>query len=101
VRLAGVRDGRGDRAILSLGGALLEARLLAPSDASFAVEAVQIPLPQRPSPGIRRLEVTLQGVTSVRIAVLFTPLGGGVPAGPAGAATPAAAPAPVALDRWT
>ena len=98
VRLAGERDGRGDRAILSLGGALLEARLLAPSGASFAVEAVQIPLPQRPSPGIRRLEVTLQDVTSAHVAVLFTPLGGAAAAPPA---TPAAPPAPVALDRWT
>ena len=98
VRLAGERDGRGDRAILALGGALLEARLLSPAGARFAVEAVQIPLPQRPSPGIRRLEVTLQDVTSVRLAVLFTPLSGGAIAAPP---APGAAPALIPLDRWT
>jgi hypothetical protein len=97
VRLASERDGRGDRAILSLGGALLEARLLAPAEGRFAVETVQIPLPQRPSPGVRRLEVSLEEATSTRLAVLLTPLTGVVAPS---TATPTALPAVVPLDRW-
>jgi hypothetical protein len=97
VRLASAPGERGDRAILSLGGALLEARLLAPAGARFAVEAVQIPLPQRPSPGVQRLEVSLERVTSARLAVLLSPVSG-VPA--SATATPAALPPVVPLDRW-
>jgi hypothetical protein len=88
----------GDRAVLAQGGAALEARLLAPGGARFAVEPVQVPAPQRPAPGVRRLVVRLPDkVTGVRLAVLLTPLGGG-----AGAAPPRAGPPPVVpLERWT
>jgi hypothetical protein len=97
VRLASAPGERGDRAILTLGGAVLEARLLAPAGARFAVESVQIPLPQRPAPGVQRLEVSLEGVSSTRLAVLLTPVTG-TPA--SATATPAAPPPVVALDRW-
>jgi hypothetical protein len=97
VRIVGEGGGRGDRAVLSLGGAMLEVRLLAPATARFAVGSAQVTLPQRPAPNVHVLEAQLDGVTSTRLAVLFTPLS-------AGAATPAPALAPApaltALERW-
>jgi hypothetical protein len=64
---------QGDRALLSQGGATLEARLLAPAGAGFTVEEVEIPPPQQPAPDLRRLQVRLPEVTSAQLAVLFTP----------------------------
>jgi hypothetical protein len=103
------------RALLTQGGATLEARILAPADATFAVEDLVISPPQQSAPGVRRLLVRLPGVTSARIAVLLTPRGRGAPTSVPGAtgtpgatATAAAAsivdntplPDVVPLDRW-
>jgi hypothetical protein len=64
---------QGDQALLSQGGAVLEARLLSPPGATFLVEDVEIAPPQQPAPDTRRLLVRLPEVTSVQIAILFTP----------------------------
>jgi hypothetical protein len=64
---------QGDRALLTQGGAVLEARLLSPAGATFTLEDVEIPPPQQPSSDVRRLLVRLPGTTSAQIAVLFTP----------------------------
>jgi hypothetical protein len=64
---------QGDRALLTQGGAVLEARLLAPAGATFAVEDVDIPPPQQPASDVRRLLVRLTETTSAQLAVLFTP----------------------------
>jgi hypothetical protein len=66
-------DVQADRAVLTLGGAVLEARLLAPPGATFTVEEVQVPPPQQPAPDLRRLLVQLPGVSQAQISVLFTP----------------------------
>lgn len=80
----------GDTATLAQGGATLQARLLAPEGARFAVEEVAIPAPQRPAPGVRKLLVRLSGpVASARIAVLLVP--GTASAEPVGVAP---------LDQW-
>jgi hypothetical protein len=63
----------GNRALLSQGGAVLEARLMSPPGATFTVEDVEIAPPQQPAPDTRRLLVRLPEVTTVQIAVLFTP----------------------------
>lgn len=62
-----------DRATLTLGGAVLEARLLAPEGATFDVEDVQMTPPQQPAPETRRLLVRVPQASKVQIAVLFTP----------------------------
>jgi hypothetical protein len=72
----------GDRAILSQGAAALEARLLAPAGASFAVEDVQIAPPQQPASNLRRLLVRLPDVTTAQLAILFTPRRGVAGAAP-------------------
>jgi hypothetical protein len=77
----------GGRALLKQGAVTLEARLLAPAGATFTVEDVDIPPPQQPASGLQRLLVRLPDVTSVQLAVLFTPLRG---TGGDGSATPAA-----------
>ncbi|HZO27700.1 MAG TPA: heparinase II/III family protein [Chloroflexota bacterium] len=64
---------QGDRALLTQGGAVLEARLLSPAGATFTLEEVEIPPPQQPASDVRRLLVRLPGTTSAQIAVLFTP----------------------------
>jgi len=64
---------QGDRALLTQGGAVLEARLLSPAGAAFTVEDVEIPPPQQPASDVRRLLVRLPETTSAQIAVLFTP----------------------------
>ena len=67
--------GRGDQATFTQGGARLEARLLSPAGARFAVEPVTIPPPQRPAPGVHKLTVRLPDkTTSTRLAVLFAPV---------------------------
>jgi hypothetical protein len=80
-------DIQGDRALLSQGGVTLEARLLSPPGATFTVEDVEIPPPQQPAPGLHRLLVRLPDVTSVQLAVLFTPSRGSSSGAP-GAGTP-------------
>lgn len=77
----------GDRALLAQGGAVLEARVLSPEGASFTVQDVEIPPPQQPAAGLHRLQVQLPAVTSVQLAVLFTPRRGLSSAIP-GTATP-------------
>jgi len=62
-----------ERAVLTLGGGVLEAQLLAPEGAVFEVEDVQIAPPQQPSPELRRLLVRLPQVSQAQVAVLFTP----------------------------
>lgn len=68
------------RAVLTQGGATLDAQILAPADATFAVEDLVIAPPQQSAPGVRRLLVRLPQVTSARIAVLLTPRGRSAPA---------------------
>jgi hypothetical protein len=64
---------QGDRALLSQGGAVLEVRLMGPAGATFSVEDVEILPPQQPVSDLRRLLIRLPEVTSVQLAVLFTP----------------------------
>jgi hypothetical protein len=60
-------------AILNQNGRKLFARILTPSLATFAGEDVQIPPPQRPSKGIRKLSVRLpEKVQNERIVVQFS-----------------------------
>jgi hypothetical protein len=66
-------EAQGDRALLSQGGAVLEAKILSPAGATFTVEDVEIPPPQQPATDVRRLQVRLSEVASVQLAVLFTP----------------------------
>jgi hypothetical protein len=92
---------QGDRALLKQGAVTLEARLLAPAGATFTVEDVDIPPPQQPASGLRRLLVRLPDVTSVQLAVLFTPLRGssstsGATPGP-GTLTPTSTATPTAV----
>ena len=96
---ANINRERGDRAILALNGALLEARLLAPAGATFVFEPVNVPAPQRTTTGVKRLVVRLpEKVTSTRLAVLFTPVTPGSGAFAAGA-TPVP-PSVTPLDQW-
>jgi hypothetical protein len=62
-----------DRALLSQGGAVLEANILSPAGATFTIEDVEIPPPQQPATDVRRLQVRLPEAASVQLAVLFTP----------------------------
>lgn len=97
-------DVQGDRAFLSQGGVLLEARLLAPAGATFAVESVTIAPPQQPASDVRRLLVRLPGVTDAQIAVLFTPrrmaIGAARTPTAAAALEPPGLPEIVPLSRW-
>lgn len=62
-------------AILAHGTAQLEARIIAPDSAWFAVEVVAAPAPQRRIDGVRKLTVQLPPATGdVRIAVILTPV---------------------------
>ncbi len=71
----------GDRATLTLGKTTLEARLLSPKGARFAVAAASAPPPQAQQPDVRALVVRLPGQAGeVRLAVLLTPGGGEAPA---------------------
>lgn len=87
--LAQVRvDGRD--AVLTLGGEELRARVVSPEGATFTVEEVDLPKPQRPTPGLRRLRVRLPAASGdVRLVVVLRP----------GAADIAALPVR-ALDDW-
>jgi hypothetical protein len=73
-------DGR--QAVLELGKAKLSARLLAPAGARFEVRPAE-PLPSSPNPlgqrrndKVRKLTVHLSRATTVRLAILLTPLDG-------------------------
>jgi hypothetical protein len=71
----------GDRATLTLGKTTLEARLLSPAGARFAVAAASAPPPQAQQPDVRALVVRLPAQAGeVRLAVLLTPGGGDGPA---------------------
>jgi hypothetical protein len=77
-------------ATLTQEGTTVEVRLLSPSGASFSWQDVTLPSPQKPTDGIRRLDVALPSSSgSVSISVLFVP---------EGAATTAVTPRP--LDEW-
>jgi hypothetical protein len=81
---------QGARAILTLGKAKLEARLLSPEEAQFAVVSANPPAPQAQQPDVRTLVVRLpQRTRQVRLAVLLTPGG-----------ERGSAPALVPLDAW-
>ncbi len=69
-------------ATLEQAGKKLRARILAPSEARFEVRPAE-PLPSSPNPegqrrnrGIRRITIHLPGVSSLRLAVMFTPQDG-------------------------
>jgi len=64
---------QGDYATLTLGGAMLIARILAPTGAAFTVEEVAVPPPQNPITGVRKLLVRVPASASTTITVLFTP----------------------------
>jgi hypothetical protein len=75
---------------LTLGQAKLEARLLSPEGAQFAVASANPPAPQAQQPDVRTLVVRLpQRTRQVRLAVLLTP-----------GAERSSAPALVPLDAW-
>jgi hypothetical protein len=66
---------QGSRAVLSLKGQKVVARLLSPKDARFTVESAEQQPPQEKNAGVRRLMVRLpQASGDVRIAVLFSPM---------------------------
>jgi hypothetical protein len=80
----------GNRATLSQGGTTLAARILAPAGATFGVERVDLPKPQKPTDGVSKLVVHLpEPRTTTRIVVVFAP--GAADAGTANA---------VPLDDW-
>ncbi len=82
-------DLAGKRAMLSRGQARLEARLLSPEEARFAVTSAGGPPPQAQQPQVQKLVVWLPGkVSRLRLAVLLAP---------AGSASP---PALEPLDAW-
>jgi hypothetical protein len=65
----------GSRAVLSLKGRKVVARLLSPKDARFTVESAEQEPPQEKNAGVRRLMVRLpQASGDVRISVLFSPM---------------------------
>jgi hypothetical protein len=75
-------EGDGTRATLERGSRKLEARILAPAGARFLSLPAE-PLPGSPKPAkqagndrYRRLTIHLPQVTTLRLAVLFTPLAG-------------------------
>jgi hypothetical protein len=64
----------GPRATLRQFGQRMNVEILGPSGAMFAVETPQLGPGERPMPGVKRLVVRLPDkVTTMRIAVLFTP----------------------------
>ena len=66
----------GRAVVLALGKTWLKAEVVSPAGAVFKVTDVNIPLPQRSSPDLRKLSVVLPGKTSKdRIAIRFTPAG--------------------------
>ncbi len=69
-------DIEGDsRAVLSLKGQKLVARLLSPKDARFTVESAEQQPPQKRNEGVRRLMMRLpQADGEIRVVVLFSPL---------------------------
>ena len=73
-------DGR--KAVLTLGGKQLEARILAPASARFEVRPAE-PLPTSPNPagqksndGIRKLAIHLPNTKTLRLTVVFVPRDG-------------------------
>ena len=65
---------QGNRAILKQKDETLQIRVLAPANAKFTSEAVEIPPPQRPARGVNKLTVRLAAAnTPLRLAVLFVP----------------------------
>jgi hypothetical protein len=90
---AQIRFEREGRAILSLDGRTLEARVLSPEGAGFAVESAERASPERTNRGVRRLALDLPGAEGpMRIAVLLVPVGEGVGA----VGSPVVEP----LDEW-
>ena len=65
----------GNRATLTLGGKVLEARILSPAGARFEVVDDNPLPPEAQSPGVKNLRIRLGDFKSGRIAVLFTPAG--------------------------
>ena len=64
----------GARAVLTINGKQLLARLMSPAGASFTVESAEQKPPQKENKGVRRLMVRLpQASGQVRIAVVFQP----------------------------
>jgi hypothetical protein len=64
----------GTRARLSQGGRTIEARLLSPAGAAFAVETPDVNPPQTPLDGVVKLVVRVRKPSMpIRVAVLFTP----------------------------
>ena len=62
-------------ATLTRGNAVMEARIISPADAWFAIEVVAAPSPQKRIDGVRKLTVQIpQAPPDTRIAVLLTPL---------------------------
>jgi hypothetical protein len=62
-------------ATLARGNAVMEARIISPADAWFAIEVVAAPSPQKRIDGVRKLTVQIpQAPPETRIAVLLTPL---------------------------
>ncbi len=58
---------------LTLGGQVMNARILSPANARFEVESVKIPPPQNPAPNVRNLVIRLPVNGPMTIAVQFTP----------------------------
>jgi len=62
----------GQAVMLDKGGQRIVARLLAPEDGRWEVEAVQVPPPQAPASHVRKLTITTpQSASQVRFAVVF------------------------------
>ncbi len=69
---------KGRQATLRQGDWNLEAAIVAPEEATFAVVSTTPPAPQNPNPGTRKLVVKLPAkVTSLRLVVRLTPWGPG------------------------
>ena len=80
-------------AILTRGNARLEAQILDPTPAWFAVEVVAAPAPQRRIEGVRKLTVQMPPTSGdVRITVVFTP--------EHSENVPRALPQVIPLDAW-
>jgi len=64
----------GKRALLRQGKETMCVQLLSPSDASFRVDSISLPSPQRPMGDVRRLTIhSTGGARKLCVAVLFTP----------------------------
>ena len=80
-------------AVLTRGNARLEAQILDPAPAWFAVEVVAAPAPQRRIDGVRKLTVQMPPTSGdVRITVVFTP--------DVSENAPKAMPPVIPLDAW-